>query len=149
MAYQGTFGIHFAIHQPRWVDHTASELLALAERAASSGFSHIWINDNFKARHTYSLLAAIAARVSCGLGTLVTYPYARNPLDMAGAFGTLAELLDGKELTVGISSGSWAIQGALVEQPSPTQSVREAIELSRCLLAGEEVRFHDYPTLAA
>lgn len=148
MAYQGTFGVHFAIHQPRWVDHTASELLALAEYAAASGVSHIWINDNFKARHTYSLLAAIAARVPCGLGTLVTYPYARNPLDMAGAFGTLAELLRGQELTVGISSGAWAIQGALVEQPSPTQSVREVIELSRRLLAGEEVRFLDYPAVA-
>ena len=149
MAYQGPFGIHFAIHQPGWVDHSASELVALAECAATSGFKHIWVNDNFKARHTYSLLAAIASRVPCGLGTLVTYPYARNPMDMATAFGTIAELMNGRELTVGISSGAWAIQGALVDRRSPTQSVREAIELSRGLLAGEEVQFHRYPALAA
>lgn len=149
MAYQGTFGIHFAIHQPRWVNQAAPELLALAEQAARGGFTHLWINDNFKARHTYSLLAAIAARVPCGLGTLVTYPYARNPMDMATAFGTIAELLNGRELTVGISSGAWAIQGALVERPSPTAAIQEAIELSRQLLAGEEVLFRRYPILAA
>ena len=66
MTFHGTFGIHFAIHQPRWVDHSASELIGFAEFAAECGFRHIWINDNFKARHTYSLLAAIAARIeSC------------------------------------------------------------------------------------
>lgn len=149
MAYQGSFGIHFAIHQPGWVNLTASELLSLAEAAAATGVERIWVNDNFKARHTYSLLSAMAARVPCALGTLVTYPYARNPMDMATAFGTLAELLAGKELAVGISTGAWAIQGRLVDQPSPTQSVQEAIEIARKLLAGEEVQFGRYPLLAS
>ena len=148
MAYQGKFGVHFAIHQPSWVEHSASDLVALAEAAVARGFEHVWINDNFKARHTYSLLAAIAATVRCGVGTLVTYPYARNPMDMATAFGTIGELLNGRELTVGISTGAWAIQGLLVDQPSPTQCVREAIGLARHLLAGEEVHFHQYPALA-
>jgi alkanesulfonate monooxygenase SsuD/methylene tetrahydromethanopterin reductase-like flavin-dependent oxidoreductase (luciferase family) len=148
MTYHGSFGVHFAIHQPHYVDYAAGDLLALAEHASANGFAHVWINDNFKARHTYSLLAAMAARVPLGLGTLVTYPYARNPMDMATAFGTIGELLNGRELTVGISTGAWAIQGALVEQPAPVQSVREAILLSRRLLAGEEVLFHNYPALS-
>jgi 5,10-methylenetetrahydromethanopterin reductase len=148
MAYQGKFGIHFAIHQPSWVDQSASDLLQLAEVAAARGFEHVWINDNFKARHTYSLLAAIASQVPCALGTLVTYPYARNPMDMATAFGTIGELLNGRELTIGISTGAWAIQGSLVDQPSPTESVRESIALIRQLLAGEEVRFRDFPILS-
>jgi alkanesulfonate monooxygenase SsuD/methylene tetrahydromethanopterin reductase-like flavin-dependent oxidoreductase (luciferase family) len=148
MAYQGKFGIHFAIHQPVYVGRSASELLSLAERAAELGFGHVWINDNFKARHTYSLLAAIAGRVGCGLGTLVTYPYARNPMDMATAFGTIAELLGDQELTVGISTGAWAIQGSLVEQPSPTLAVNESIQLVRRLLDGDDVDFHAYPILA-
>ena len=148
MAYQDKWGIHFAIHQPVYVEHSASDLLSLAERAAALGFEHVWFNDNFKARHTYSLLAAIASRVRCGLGTLVTYPYARNPMDMATAFGTIAELLGGQELTVGISTGAWAIQGSLVDQPSPTQAVREAIQLVRQLHAGDDVDFRGYPILA-
>src|SRR5262245_8754061 len=101
MAYQGKFGIHFAIHQPGYVDMPASDLVALAAKAAEEGFSHVWINDNFKARHTFSVLAAIAGQAKCDLGTLVTYPYARNPMDLATAFGTIAELLSGRELTVG------------------------------------------------
>lgn len=149
MAYTGKFGIHFAIHQPIWVEHSATDLLALAETAVDSGFDHVWMNDNFKARHTYSLLAALATRAKCGVGTLVTYPYARNPMDMATAFGTIAELLNGRELTVGISTGAWAIQGSLVDQPSPTQSVREAITLTRHLLAGEEVHFPQFPILSS
>ena len=149
MAYQGQFGVHFAIHQPGYVDYSATELVALAKSAADQGFEHVWINDNFKARHTCSLLAAIAVHSECGLGTLVTYPYARNPIDLATAFGTIAELLNGRELTVGISTGAWAIQGALVDQPSPTQCVREAIELCRALLSGYDVDFHRYPTLTS
>ena len=148
MTYRGTFGVHFAIHQPGYVEYSAPQLVALAESAAAQGFEHVWINDNFKARHTYSLLAAIASRAPCGLGTLVTYPYARNPMDLATAFGTIAELLDDRELTVGISTGAWAIQGALIDQPSPTQCVRESIELSRALLGGTEEDFRRYPTLA-
>lgn len=70
-------------------------------------------------------------------------------MDMATAFGTIAELLNGRELTVGISTGAWAIQGSLVDQPSPTQCVREAIGLARHLLADEEVQFHKFPVLSA
>ena len=67
MAYQGQFGVHFAIHQPGYVDYPATELVALAKSAVDHGFEHVWINDNFKARHTYSLLAAIAVHSECGL----------------------------------------------------------------------------------
>jgi hypothetical protein len=66
--------------------------LAGREQAEAAGFETVWVNDNFKARHTFSLLGAVAARHQVGLGTLVTYPYARNPMDLATALGTLAEL---------------------------------------------------------
>jgi alkanesulfonate monooxygenase SsuD/methylene tetrahydromethanopterin reductase-like flavin-dependent oxidoreductase (luciferase family) len=147
MAYQGSFAIHFAIHQPGYVDQSALELVSLAEAASAAGFERIWINDNFKARHTFSLLSAIASRIRCAVGTLVTYPYARNPMDLATAFGTIGELLDGRELAVGVSTGAWAIQGAIVEQPSPTQCVQETIALARELLAGHNVDFSRYPIL--
>jgi 5,10-methylenetetrahydromethanopterin reductase len=149
MAYKGQFGIHFAIHQPGYVDLSATDLVSLAKTASDQGFAHVWINDNFKARHTFGLLAAIAAHVECSLGTLVTYPYVRNPMDVATAFGTIAELLKGRELTAGISTGAWAIQGSLVERPAPTASVREAIELCRTLLSGGDIDFHRFPLLSS
>jgi alkanesulfonate monooxygenase SsuD/methylene tetrahydromethanopterin reductase-like flavin-dependent oxidoreductase (luciferase family) len=64
MAYTGTFGIHFPIHQPGWVDRTAPAYVDLAGQAEAAGFETVWVNDNFKARHTFSLLAAMAARLS-------------------------------------------------------------------------------------
>jgi 5,10-methylenetetrahydromethanopterin reductase len=150
MAYPGKFGIHFAIHQPGYVDLSAADLVSLAKTASEQGFAHVWINDNFKARHTFSLLAAIAGQADCSLGTLVTYPYARNPMDLATAFGTIGELLKGsRELAVGISTGAWAIQGSLVERPSPTASVREAIELCRQLLSGSDIDFDRFPLLSS
>lgn len=148
MGFQGKFGIHFPIHQPGWIKYSSSDLLRLAKEAAGNGFECIWINDNFKARHTYSLMAAIASQFPVSLGTLVTHPFARNPADVATALGTIAELMDHKELKVGISTGAWAIQGQLVQRPMPTQSVREAILIARQLLAGGEVEFRDFPALA-
>ena len=62
MAYTGTFGIHFPIHQPGWLELTAPAYVDLAGRAQVAGFETVWANDNFKARHTFSLLGAVAAR---------------------------------------------------------------------------------------
>jgi|GEM_PF-6603605 alkanesulfonate monooxygenase SsuD/methylene tetrahydromethanopterin reductase-like flavin-dependent oxidoreductase (luciferase family) len=149
MAYQGTFGVHFPIHQPGWLTMSAARIVELAQHAAGHGFQTVWVNDNFKARHTFSVLSAMAARVPIGLATLVTHPYARNPMDLATAIGTVAELLGERPLRVGISSGAWAIQGVLVERPSPSAAVQEAIAIARQLLSGEEVALADFPILAA
>jgi 5,10-methylenetetrahydromethanopterin reductase len=149
MAYTGTFGIHFPIHQPGWVDRTAPAYVDLAGQAEAAGFETVWVNDNFKARHTFSLLAAIAARHAVGLGTLVTYPYARNPMDLATALGTIAELSSAREVRVGISTGARAIQGPLVDRPARESAVTEAIAIMRRLFAGEDVLFSDFPILSA
>jgi len=147
MGYHGTFGVHFPIHQPGWVDYTALAFLDLAAQAEAAGFETVWVNDNFKARHTFSLLAAIAARHQVGLGTLVTYPYARNPMDMATALGTIAEV-SAREVRVGISTGARAIQGPLVDRPSREAAVREAMDIARSLFAGEDVAFREYSVLS-
>src|SRR5438046_1360539 len=34
MAYQGTFGVHFPIHQPGWLEMSASRIVDLAAHAA-------------------------------------------------------------------------------------------------------------------
>jgi alkanesulfonate monooxygenase SsuD/methylene tetrahydromethanopterin reductase-like flavin-dependent oxidoreductase (luciferase family) len=148
MAYTGTFGMHFPIHQPGWVDLSAPAYVDLAGQAEAAGFETVWVNDNFKARHTFSLLAAIAARHEVGLGTLVTYPYARNPMDLATALGTVAELSGTREVRVGISTGARAIQGPLVDRPSRETAVREAMDIGRRLFAGEDVAFRDFPVLS-
>lgn len=129
MAYQGTFGVHFPIHQPGWLDMSARRIVELAKHAAEHGFDTIWVNDNFKARHTFSLLAAISASCPVNLATLVTYPYARNPMDLASAISTVVELLGERPLKIGISSGAWAIQGSLSERTKPMRAVEEQLRI--------------------
>jgi len=45
------------------------------------------------------------------------------------------------------ASSTWAVPTTLVERPSPTDGVRESIQISRRLLAGQEVQFEDFPIL--
>jgi alkanesulfonate monooxygenase SsuD/methylene tetrahydromethanopterin reductase-like flavin-dependent oxidoreductase (luciferase family) len=129
--------------------YTAGDLLRLAGAASDAGFRTVWVNDSFEARQTYSLLGAIAARSSTDLGTLVTYPFARNPIDFSTTLGTIGELMGGQEFRMAMSTGAPTQQGLYVERPIPTQMVEETILLARRLLAGDDIRLGDYPALAA
>ena len=85
------------------------QLVGLARRL--SGVADIlWVQDQLLARNVYALLGAIAY-AGCGVGTNVTYPIGRNPIEMASALATIAELApDDRELMVGLGTG-----GALVD----------------------------------
>jgi hypothetical protein len=67
------------------------------------GFSQVWTNDNLEYRVLASS-AAIVARLPVKLGTAVTVPYFRNPVDLAMAFATMSELMDGREISLGLTS---------------------------------------------
>ena len=95
------------------------------------------------------MLTAIAAQVPIPLGTAVTVPYFRNPVDLADTLATLSELSEGRELSVGISRGDLAIVGHQLEMQRPIATVRETVEMVGALLRGERVRFGDYPQLCA
>lgn len=148
MRYQGTFGIQYAIHFPVWRDLKTPDLLRLAETTAAGDLQYLWFDDGLDARHTLCAMAAMAARVPFGYGTLVTFPWAENPLDIAAALGTIAELLPpNRELMLGISTGGTA--GRYVERIKPVRMVRETIDFCRQILAGEEVALADYPGLVS
>jgi alkanesulfonate monooxygenase SsuD/methylene tetrahydromethanopterin reductase-like flavin-dependent oxidoreductase (luciferase family) len=60
--------------------------------------------------------------------------------------GTIAELLpDDRELLFGLGSG--ISQARWVERPKPIRFVRETLQMSRALLAGETVQLAAYPLL--
>lgn len=108
----------------------------------------VWVQDQMLARNVYVLLAALA-QAGCGVGTNVTYPIGRNPIEMASAIATLAELVhDGKDLQVGIGTGG-ALVTSLFEKEKGVTAVRETIKLMRALWSGEVVPLDDYPTLGA
>ena len=123
------------------------ELVGLGSRFAST-VDTVWVQDQMLARNVYVLLGALA-QAGCGVGTNVTYPIGRNPIEMASSLATIAELVrEGREVVVGMGTGG-AIVNSLFQKDRPIAAVREAIGLMRSLWSGERVELDGYPTLGA
>ncbi|ABL80379.1 MULTISPECIES: LLM class flavin-dependent oxidoreductase [unclassified Nocardioides] len=121
------------------------ELVALGQRLAPV-VDTVWVQDQMLARNVYALLGALA-QAGCGVGTNVTYPIGRNPIEMASSAATLAEVVpDGREVIVGMGTGG-AIVNSLFQKDRPISAVREAIVLMRDLWAGSRVELDRFPTL--
>src|SRR5437588_5945397 len=82
------------------------ELLGLAKAAVAGGISQLWLTDNLNSRNTFSVLGALASQVPVDLGTAVLVQYFHNPVDIAGAAATINEIMDGRELSLGIARGN-------------------------------------------
>jgi len=143
--FRGEVGLQFTTHLakhyaiPQWIE--------LAAHAQRNGFDQVWFNDNLGHRNIFVLLTAIAAKVPIKLGTAILVPYFRNPVDIADAFASLSELMDGREISVGIARGDYAQAGNQVHLMKPIAMVKESVECMKRLLAGGSVRYGDYPTL--
>ena len=91
--FSGEIGIHFPLHVLN--RYSLPELIGLAERAWQTlgpfGFTRVWTNDDLEYRGVLASSAAILARLPVKLGTAVTVPYFRNPVDVAMAFATIAQ----------------------------------------------------------
>jgi alkanesulfonate monooxygenase SsuD/methylene tetrahydromethanopterin reductase-like flavin-dependent oxidoreductase (luciferase family) len=108
----------------------------------------VWVQDQMLARNVYALLGALATR-GCGVGTNVTYAVARNPIEMASAAATIAELVpDDREFVLGLGTGGALVKSLFSTERSITK-VRESIRLMRALWAGLPVPLDDYPTLGS
>lgn len=126
---------------------SSRELVALGQRLADV-VDTVWVQDQMLARNVYTLLGALA-QAGCGVGTNVTYPIGRNPIEMASAAATLAELVpDGREVILGMGTGG-ALVNSLFQKDRPISSVREAIVLMRDLWSGERVDLDRFPALGA
>jgi alkanesulfonate monooxygenase SsuD/methylene tetrahydromethanopterin reductase-like flavin-dependent oxidoreductase (luciferase family) len=126
-----------------WRD--ARELVAIGQRL-STAFDVVWVQDQLPARNVYVLLAALA-QAGCGIGTGVTYPIGRNPVEMASAVATIGELLaPGREVVVGMGTGG-AVVSSLLRKDRPVAAVAEAIQLMRALWRGESVDLDGFPVL--
>lgn len=117
-------------------------------RKLSDVFDIVWVQDQVLARNVYALLGALA-QAGCGVGTDVTYPTGRNPIEMASAIATVGELMaDGRELVMGLGTGG-ALVNSLFTKNKPVTVVREAIVLMRHLWDGDAVELDEYPVLGA
>ena len=137
-------GIQF--HLPTYAHVPLPHMVELAQEAEASGVTQLWVTDNLRSRQSFVTLAAMACNVGIKLGTAVTVQYFRNPVDLADSVATLSELMDGRELSIGLGRGNprtprW------IRTPRPVSVLRETAQSLRRLLDGEGVCFADYPAL--
>jgi 5,10-methylenetetrahydromethanopterin reductase len=149
--FTGEIGIHYPLHVLN--RYSLPELIALAERAlqtlGKAGFCQVWTNDNLEYRSVLVSSAAIVARLPVKLGTAVTVPYFRNPVDLAMAFATISELTDGREISLGLGPGSRSILTHQVERAKPLAIMAELAVALRTLFAGEALKRDAIPVLAS
>jgi alkanesulfonate monooxygenase SsuD/methylene tetrahydromethanopterin reductase-like flavin-dependent oxidoreductase (luciferase family) len=149
--FTGEIGIHYPLHVLN--RYSLPELIGLAESALHAmgqyGLSQVWTNDNLEYRSVLASSAAIVARLPVKLGTAVTVPYFRNPVDLAMAFATISELTPGREISLGLGPGSRSILTHQVERTKPLAIMAELATALRTLFAGEPLRRSDMPILAA
>jgi 5,10-methylenetetrahydromethanopterin reductase len=148
--FSGEIGVHYPLHVLN--RYGVPELIALAERARESlgkfGYSQVWTNDNLEYRSVVAVSAAIVARVPVKLGTAITVPYFRNPIDLAMAFATISELTPGREVSLGLGPGSRSILTHQVERAKPLGLMAELADSLRTLFAGATLRRETIPILA-
>lgn len=151
----GKFSVEIGIHYPLHVlnRYSLPELIGLAETAWKTmkefGFNQVWTNDNLEYRSVLASSAAIVARLPVKLGTAVTVPYFRNPVDLAMAFATISELTNGQEISLGLGPGSRSILTHQVERTKPLRIMAELAPALRKLFAGESVASSEMPLLAS
>ena len=137
-------GIQF--HLPTYAHVPLPHLVELASVAEARGVDQFWVTDNLRSRQSFVVLAAMASRLQVKLGTAVTVQYFRNPVDLADSIATLSEVMDGRELSIGLGRGNPRTP-SLIRTPRPVSVLRETARSLRRLLDGDAVCFADYPSL--
>ena len=132
------------LHLPSYIDRTLPELRQIAETAAGNGFDQVWLTDNPECRSTFVTLAALAPTVRVKLGTAIMVQYLRSPVEAARALLTVSELMEGRELSVGLGAGN-PTSSRFIRMPRPAGFMRQTAGSLARLLAGEEIEFDRYP----
>ncbi|MFL5796470.1 MAG: LLM class flavin-dependent oxidoreductase [Actinomycetota bacterium] len=115
------------------------DLVQAALTAERLGYGFVWASDDRLQRDVFSVLAAIGLRTErIALGPGVTNPYSRHPALVASAIATLDEVTHGRAV-LGLGAGGTAHGMLGIERRAPAWALREAIGVTRALLAGSEV----------
>lgn len=139
--------IGIQLHLPTYRAVPIPELIELGNRAHSAGVGQMWVTDNLQSRNCFVVLAALAANLPMDLGTAVTVQYFRNPVDVADSVAAISEIGSRQELSIGLARGN-ASTPNYINAIKPVSTLRETAACLGRLLAGEEISFDDYPTVA-
>jgi 5,10-methylenetetrahydromethanopterin reductase len=129
-----------AIYMP--TDLKITQITAVAVLAEQKGYDYFMVPDEGFTRDVFVTLTSIAINTQkIKFGTAIINPYTRHPVTSAVTMATLNELSSGRAF-IGFGAGGSLVLGPLGIEPKNTLSMcREAVELSRTILDGENVNF--------
>jgi len=118
---------------------TAPEMAAYAKKAITQHrFDKVWVPDHLTYENVFVILAAIITETGAHVGTSVTHPWARTPVDLASSFAALAHLAGDRGITVGIGAGSPSSN--MIRKTKRVAMARETILFLREMFAGRSVK---------
>lgn len=139
MWYKGDEGMRPSLAVLLNAEYALPELIELARLSESLGYQQFWYTDVRFLRDCYVSLAAVAVNTDrILLGPGVADPYSRHPALTAAAIATLDELSNGRAL-LGLGIGGAGFSQIGLERRLPVAAMREAVEVIRGLLRGEQV----------
>lgn len=125
----------------------APQTAAFARQAMSQyPFERLWVPDHLTHENPFVTLAALLAETRAHVGTSVTNPVCRTPVDLASSFSALAHLAGEREVTAGIGAGSSSSD--MIRKRRRVGMLREMILFLRQMFAGQRVLLGEFPDLA-
>lgn len=127
--------LKIGIRTPPW--RPLPEVAKFATHVEELGYDTVALTDSpMLWRDTMCALTVLAMNTErVTLGTAVTNPVNRTPVQLASAFRTIAELAPGR-VRLGLATGDSAVLLA-GKRPAKVAEYREAVRIIRALLAGE------------
>jgi 5,10-methylenetetrahydromethanopterin reductase len=126
--------------------YTAPELVSYAKRALSQyPFDTVWLPDHLSYENVFVSLAALITQTEAHVGTSVTHPFGRTPVDLAASFATLSHLAGERGITVGLGTG--AATSNMIRKQRRVETVREMALFLREIFAGGKASFRAFPNL--
>lgn len=117
-------------------------LRAIAEVADTGGAADMWVASHLFHREPIACAAAtLAASRNLGVVLMAMSPYTVHPIYATMAAATLDEYFPGRvQLCFGVGAPR-DLEAAGIAAEHPLQTLRETLEVSRSLLAGETINF--------
>lgn len=117
---------------------SAAEAVGLARLVEEAGFARLGISDVVYWPDCFMLQALCAQATNrIAVGAMVTNPYTRHRVVLAGALATLDDIAPGRAFCgLGVGAG---LEPLGIDYPRPVAALREAVADIRTLLAGGDV----------
>ncbi len=130
------------LYLPVAAQSTLDRFCALSETAEQRGYDRVWLPETW-GRDAVTVLSTVAARTDrIGIGTSILNVYSRSPALLGQTAVTLQEAADGR-FRLGLGpSGPILVEGWHgVDYGQPLRRTREAIDVIREVMSGEEVTY--------